>query len=106
MACNCNGADILRSIDVKLNVQLVYVGLVHEYAYEGPCRFGPPETLTKEFDQFNQAEIFKGWSGAMMGAFGAMPGIMAASTSRRSTFSQTRRLEQWMAEISVLLCSW
>lgn len=75
MSCNCGGVDILRSIDVKLNVQLVYVGLIHEYAYEGPCRFGPPETLTKEFDQFNQAEIFKGWSGAMMGAFGSMPGI-------------------------------
>lgn len=71
MNCNCNGADILRSIDVELNVQLVYVGLIHEYAYEGPCRFGPPETLTKEFDQFNQAEIFKGWSGAMLGAFGS-----------------------------------
>lgn len=76
MHCNQGGMEgILRGMDVKLNVQLVYVALIHEHAYEGPCRFGPPEALTKEFDLLNQAEIFKGWSGAMMGAFSQVPGI-------------------------------
>ena len=75
MNCTCNTAQIVRGVDVKLNVQLVYVALIHEHAYEGPCRFGPPEALTKEFDLLNQAEIFKGWSGAMMGAFSQVPGI-------------------------------
>lgn len=76
MFCSQNGiGSILRGMDVKLNVQLVYVALIHEHAYEGPCRFGPPEALTKEFDLLNQAEIFKGWSGAMMGAFSQVPGI-------------------------------
>lgn len=76
MSCGSNGIDnILKGIDVKLNVQLVYVALIHQHAYEGPCRFGPPEALTKEFDLLNQAEIFKGWSGAMVGAFSQVPGI-------------------------------
>ncbi|MBP2656028.1 MAG: FucI [Firmicutes bacterium] len=66
---------IVKSVDIKLNVQLVYVALIHEYAYEGPCRFGPPEALTKEFDQMNQAEIFKAWSKGIGGAFGNVPGI-------------------------------
>ncbi len=30
--------DVKKSIDVELNVQLVYTALIHEYAYEGPCR--------------------------------------------------------------------
>lgn len=30
---------IAKNIDVKLNVRPIYIGLVHEYAYEGPCRF-------------------------------------------------------------------
>lgn len=49
MNCTCNTAQIVRGVDVKFNVQLVYVALIHEHAYEGPCRFGPPEALTKEF---------------------------------------------------------
>lgn len=64
-----------KIIDVQLNVQLVYVGLIHEYPYEGPCRFGPWETLTKEFDLMNQGEIFKAWSGGIGGALGSAPGI-------------------------------
>ena len=28
--------DIKKITDVKLNVQLVYVALIHEYVYEGP----------------------------------------------------------------------
>lgn len=61
--------------DVKLNVQLVYVALIHEYVYEGPCRFGPKECLTKEFDLMNQAEIFKAWSNGYGGALSQVPGV-------------------------------
>ena len=67
--------DIQKIVDVKLNVQLVYVALIHEYVYEGPCRFGPEECLTKEFDEMNQAEIFKAWSGGYGGAIAHTPGV-------------------------------
>lgn len=36
---------IAKNIDVKLNVRPIYIGLVHEYAYEGPCRFGKCQCL-------------------------------------------------------------
>lgn len=67
--------DIKKIVDVKLNLQLVYVALIHEYVYEGPCRFGPKECLTKEFDLMNQAEIFKAWSGGIGGALSHVPGV-------------------------------
>lgn len=67
--------ELKKSVDVDLNVQLVYVALIHEYAYEGPCRFGPPEALTQEFDLMNQAEIFKMWSNGYGNALAQTPGI-------------------------------
>lgn len=66
---------VKKILDVELNVQLVYVALIHEYPYEGPCRFGPWETLTPEFDELNQAEIFKAWSGGYGGALAGQPGM-------------------------------
>lgn len=53
----------------------MYTALIHEYAYEGPCRFGPPEALTQEFDLMNQAEIFKMWTQGYGGALSHIPGI-------------------------------
>ena len=70
--------QINRILDVKLRVQLVYVALIHEYAYEGPCRFGPQETLTTEFDEMNQAEIFKAWTNGFGGAISREPGVELA----------------------------
>lgn len=67
--------QIKKCTEVQLNVQLVYIALIHEYPYEGPCRFGPWETLTTEFDEMNQAEIFKAWSGGYGGALAGQPGI-------------------------------
>lgn len=66
---------IKKSVDVVLNVRPIYVALIHEYAYEGPCRFGPPEALTKEFDQMTQPEIFKGWSRQCKKEFGSVKDI-------------------------------
>ncbi|MBN1905175.1 MAG: hypothetical protein JW927_08780 [Deltaproteobacteria bacterium] len=42
--------NIKKSIDVKLNVRPVMVDLVHEYVFEGPCRFRKGEELKREFD--------------------------------------------------------
>ncbi|MFO7853489.1 MAG: hypothetical protein ACQERS_08135 [Bacteroidota bacterium] len=43
--------SIKKGIDVKLNVKPGYFHLIHEEAYEGPCRSGSGEQLTKEFDE-------------------------------------------------------
>lgn len=67
--------NVKKITDVTLNVQLVYVALIHEYVYEGPCRFGPKEALTTEFDEMNQAEIFKAWSNGFGGAISQVPGV-------------------------------
>lgn len=34
-----------RGLDVKLNVRPIFIALVHEAYYEGPCRFGSGEAL-------------------------------------------------------------
>lgn len=48
--------DIKTGKDIKLNVRPVTVCLYHEYVFEGPCRFGVGDQLTKEFDLMNAAE--------------------------------------------------
>ena len=40
--------------DVKLNVRPVTVCVYHEYVFEGPCRFGEGDRLTKEFERWLQ----------------------------------------------------
>lgn len=50
---------IRKSIDVKLNVRPVFIGLVHQYFYEGPCRFGKGEELEKQYDVMMNEELYK-----------------------------------------------
>ena len=45
---------IKRGLDIKLNVRPVFIALIHEAYYEGPCRFGKADSLQPGFDtQFN-----------------------------------------------------
>ncbi len=48
---------IKKCIDEKLKIQPVCFGLVHRYAYEGPCRFSSGEALTCEYDQIAAQEV-------------------------------------------------
>lgn len=50
---------IEKLTDVKLNVRPIFIGLVHQYYYEGPCRFGKGEELEKEYDVMMNQELFK-----------------------------------------------
>ena len=34
-----------RGIDIKLNVRPIFLSLVHQTVFEGPCRFGHDEEL-------------------------------------------------------------
>lgn len=45
--------------EIKLVIQPVMSVMVHEYVFEGPCRFGSDYELTVEFDRMNGAEGFK-----------------------------------------------
>lgn len=53
---------ISRPIDMKVNVRPVYNVMLHDYAYEGPCRFGQADELTHEFDAMSAAAGFKRFS--------------------------------------------
>lgn len=45
--------------DIKLVIQPVMSVMVHEYVFEGPCRFGSGDQLTVDFDRMNGAEGYK-----------------------------------------------
>ncbi|MGM9606282.1 MAG: fucose isomerase [Oscillospiraceae bacterium] len=50
--------SIKRGIDIKLNVQPIFGNVYHEYVFEGPCRFGAGDQLTKEYDMMVAATAF------------------------------------------------
>ncbi len=50
---------IEKLTNVKLNVRPVFIGIVHQYYYEGPCRFGKGDELEKEYDVFMNQELYK-----------------------------------------------
>lgn len=53
--------EIRKGIDMKLKVKPVFIDFTHEYAYEGPCRFGQGDGLKPEFDILLNGEIYKGF---------------------------------------------
>lgn len=50
---------IKRGLDVKLNVKPIFLGLQHQYYYEGPCRFAKGEALTPEYEAILAQELQK-----------------------------------------------
>ena len=48
-----------RGIDIKLNVRPIFLSLVHQTVFEGPCRFGHDEELEMAYDQMVEAELFE-----------------------------------------------
>ena len=50
---------IKKGIDIKLNVRPVFLALVHQTVFEGPCRFGHDEELETAYDQMMEAELFE-----------------------------------------------
>lgn len=51
--------SIKMAKDVKLVIQPVIGIMVHEYVFEGPCRFGEGDALTLEFDRMVGADGYK-----------------------------------------------
>lgn len=50
---------IRRGLDVKLNVKPIFLGIVHKFYYEGPCRFAKGEALTPEYERIMAEELKK-----------------------------------------------
>ena len=50
---------IVKPKDIRLKVQLVKIGMNHQYYYEGPCRMGMGEALEPAFDVMSNAESFE-----------------------------------------------
>lgn len=48
---------IRRGLDVKLNVKPIFLGLVHQYYYEGPCRFAKGDALHPEYERILAQEL-------------------------------------------------
>jgi len=44
--------------DTRLVIQPIHSVMVHEYVFEGPCRFGIGDELTLDFDRMNGAVGF------------------------------------------------
>lgn len=42
---------IKRGLDVKLNVKPIFLAIVHQYYYEGPCRFAKGEALNGDYER-------------------------------------------------------
>jgi len=59
------GEAIRKPIECQVNVLPIYGSLIHQVAYEGPCRFGGAEELTKEFDERATAMGFKAFQDRM-----------------------------------------
>ncbi len=51
--------SIQKGIDMKLNIKPIFGAMVHEYAFEGPCRFGVGEQLSAEYDRMAAGIAFK-----------------------------------------------
>ncbi len=47
---------IKKPDEIKLTVQPIFITFHHEYVFEGPCRWGEGEALTKEFDLMVDAQ--------------------------------------------------
>ncbi len=77
--------QVKNTQDVKLNIKPVVFGLIHEYVFEGPCRFGRGDELTSEFDEARTAQIAAGWDETLKKELGCLDSvnIMDAFISKR-----------------------
>lgn len=62
--------SIKKGIDEKLVVKPAYFHLIHESAYEGPCRSGKGIQLSKEFDEKIGLEKFDAFKKSIESSFG------------------------------------
>lgn len=66
---------IKKSVDVTLRVRPVFLAIIHQYRYEGPCRFGKDEQLEKDYDVMMAQELYKSFKERLNKNIASMDGI-------------------------------
>lgn len=62
--------QIRKPSEMKVNILPIFGSLIHQVAYEGPCRFGDKDELTEEFDTRATAMGFKAFKEKLEKKFG------------------------------------
>ena len=68
-------AEIRKPAEMKVNILPIFGSLIHDYAYEGPCRFGDKDELTHEFDERATAMGFAAFKEKLAAKFGGDPDV-------------------------------
>ena len=68
-------AEIRKPAEMKVNILPIFGSLIHDHAYEGPCRFGDKDELTHEFDERATAMGFAAFKEKLAAKFGGDPDV-------------------------------
>lgn len=90
-----------RPIDEKCVVLPVYGALIHDYAYEGPCRFGNKDELTHEFDEMAAAAGHKAFNEKLVDKLSG-PDIELMDTVFAANSDEFNLLQDTIGEIEAL----
>lgn len=94
-------ASFKRPIDEKCVVLPVYGALIHDYAYEGPCRFGNKDELTHDFDAMAAAEGLKAFNAKLREKLGS-PDIEIMDTVLATNSDEFNLHEDTIGQIEAL----
>ncbi|WP_102374207.1 hypothetical protein [Raoultibacter massiliensis] len=92
--------DIKKGKDIKINIRPVTISVYHEYVFEGPCRFGKGDELTKDFDMMSISMVHKQFVDEVQERLGKLPFVNIVDPvviKRDETFPVTDELLAEMA---------
>ena len=96
-----NEFQLRQNRDVVLNVRPIEIGLYHDYVFEGPCRFGRGDELTREHDMMVIEMKSKADEQMLRDEFGSIPGVNIMDTivvRRDETFPLNNEMLEAMAK--------
>ena len=67
--------ELRNNREVTLNVRPIEIGLYHDYVFEGPCRFGRGDELTREHDMMVIEMKSKNDEKMLHDLFDGIPGV-------------------------------
>lgn len=66
---------IKKGVEIELNVRPIYIGLVHDYFFEGPCRMATTEEVAPEFEAMMHPQICQNYQKLCEEKLGGVSGI-------------------------------